>query len=84
LIAGAVLGERVVPRDLELASGLAGDDLAAALDELEWERWLVADPRGYSFVAKIVLEVISQDMVTPGQRLRITDAIAPHRGVDPI
>ncbi len=84
LIAGAVLGERVVPRDLELASGLAGDDLAAALDELEWERWLVADPRGYSFVAKIVLEVISQDMMTPGQRLRITDAIAPHRGVDPI
>jgi DNA-binding SARP family transcriptional activator len=83
LIAGAVLGERASVRELEVGAGIGGRDLAAALDELEWERWLVADPRGYSFVAKIVREVVAQDMVTPGQRLRIANAVASRRGEGP-
>jgi hypothetical protein len=48
-------------------------DLETALDELEWHRWLSHEPRGYSFVARIVREVIEQDMMTGGQRQRILE-----------
>jgi len=44
-----------------------------ALDELEWRRWLTAGPRGYSFVASIVQQVIARDMLVPGQRQRIRE-----------
>jgi len=50
------------------------DDLAHALDELEWHRWLVAEPRGYSFAARIVRQIVQRDMVTPGQRRRVLEA----------
>jgi len=43
------------------------------LDELEWQGWLAAEPRGYVFVARIVRDVIDRDMVTPGQRQRILE-----------
>lgn len=49
--------------------------LDAALDELEWQRWLSSEARGYSFVARIVREVVAQDMLTPGQRRRIQEAV---------
>jgi len=42
-----------------------------ALDELEWQRWLVAEPRGDGFVARIVRQVIERDMLTLGQRNRL-------------
>jgi hypothetical protein len=42
-----------------------------ALDELEWTRWLVAEPRGYAFLARVVRDVIARDMLTPGQRKRL-------------
>ena len=42
-----------------------------ALDELEWQRWLVAEGRGYSFVARLVRRVLAQDLLTPGQRRRL-------------
>jgi len=45
--------------------------LAAALDELEWERWVSAGPRGYGFVARIARQVVETDLVTPGQRQRM-------------
>jgi hypothetical protein len=45
-----------------------------ALDELEWGRWLEADPRGWRFAARIVRDVVAQDLVTPGQRLRFREA----------
>ncbi len=61
---------------LGAASALAGDDLDAALDELEWQRWLTADSRGYSFVAKIVREVITRDMLTEGQKERILSSVS--------
>src|SRR5574341_1836996 len=64
LQAASVLAERVPAARLGQAAGLEGEDLAAALDELEWQRWLTADPRGYSFVARIVREVVARDMVT--------------------
>jgi len=69
-----VLGERVKASRIGRATRLDADALAAALDELEWRRWLVADSRGYTFVARIVREVIARDMVTPGQRERIMQA----------
>ncbi len=74
LKAAAVLGERVPAARIGNAAHLGRADLDAALDELEWRRWLVAEPRGYSFVARIVREVIARDMVQKGERQRILDA----------
>ncbi len=71
LVAAAVLGGRVTAAALGRVAGVAGEPLAAALDELEWRRWLTAEPRGYAFVARIVRDVVERDMVTPGQRQRI-------------
>jgi len=48
----------------------------AELDELEWHRWLVSEARGYSFLARVVRQVVEQDMLTPGQRLRVMEAAA--------
>ncbi|HYL20818.1 MAG TPA: AAA family ATPase [Gemmatimonadales bacterium] len=76
LIVAAVLGGRVSVARLERASGVAGESLAGALDELEWQRWLVAERRGYAFVAPIVRQVIDRDMVMEGKRQRIRDADA--------
>jgi len=74
LIAAAVLGDRVTPLALGRVAGMAGEPLAATLDELEWQRWLAAEPRGYAFVARIVRHVVERDMVAPGQRQRIIEA----------
>ena len=75
LAAASVLDERVPNEVLESATGLAGDALFQALDELEWQRWLVAEPRGYGFLARIVRDVIARDMLTPGQRRRVRASI---------
>lgn len=74
LAAAAVVGERVEPSVLQRATGLASDIVEAALDELEWKRWLLVEPRGYTFVARIVAEIVRGDMLTPGQRRRILEA----------
>ena len=74
LTATAILGELVPPPLLERVLSLTSGDVARALDELEWHRWLVAEPRGYSFVARIVRQVVEQDTVTPGQRRRVLEA----------
>jgi DNA-binding SARP family transcriptional activator len=71
LAAAAVLDERVATPELARSTGLDAESLAAALDELEWERWLVAEPRGYAFVARIVRDIVARDLVTPGQRQRL-------------
>jgi hypothetical protein len=71
LAAASVLGDLVPAPVLERALSLGPDETAIALDELEWHRWLVAEPRGYSFVARIVRRVVERDMLTPGQRQRV-------------
>lgn len=71
LAAAAVLSDRVELQQLERATGIPDDEIASALDELEWQRWLAAEPRGYSFVARIVREVVGRDMLTEGQRQRV-------------
>ncbi len=74
LAAAAVLGERVDTNMLRRATGLEAGALAAALDELEWGRWLTAESRGYTFIARVVREVVDRDMLTAGQRRRILEA----------
>ncbi len=71
LAAAAVLGDRVEVDRLQRATELRGKQLNAALDELEWQRWLVAEPRGYAFLARIVRDIVARDMLTEGQRQRI-------------
>jgi DNA-binding GntR family transcriptional regulator len=72
----AVLGDRISPELLSRITGVSPEDLTPILDELEWHRWLVSEPRGYSFLARVVRQVIAQDMLTPGQRQRVLDAAA--------
>jgi predicted ATPase len=76
LAAASVLGDRVATERLARALHLAETALHEALDELEWHRWLVSEPRGYGFVARIVRQVIERDMLTPGQRRRLLESDA--------
>ena len=55
--------------------GQTNEERHRALDELEWLGWLQAEPRGYGFVARIVRDVVAEDMLTPGQRLRIENCL---------
>jgi hypothetical protein len=71
LTAAAAVGGRATTQALGAASELSGNRLAAALAELELKQWLTADARGYAFVARVFGDVISRDMVTEGERLRI-------------
>lgn len=73
LAAAAVLGEREPAARLGRATDLSGPALDLALDELEWYRWMRAEPRGYAFVARIAREVVARDLVTSGQRQRIQE-----------
>ena len=75
LAAASVLGDLVPATLLERALSLGPEEIAAALDELEWHRWLVAEPRGYSFVARMVRRVVERDMLTAGQRRRVLEAV---------
>jgi DNA-binding SARP family transcriptional activator len=74
LAAASVLGDRVPLDLLARALGLPRGEVANALDELEWHRWLVYDRRGYTFVARVVQKVVARDMLTPGQRQRVLEA----------
>jgi hypothetical protein len=74
LVSASVLGDLASPAVLARALEMDQDMLARALDELEWHRWLLAEPRGYSFAARIVRQVVQRDMVTPGQRRRVLEA----------
>lgn len=67
----ATLGDRVPAATLGRATALGADALHAALDELEWQRWITADARGYAFVARVVGTIVGRDMVTPGQAGRL-------------
>jgi hypothetical protein len=74
LVAAAVLGDLATPARIERALSLPSGEADRALDELEWQRWLLAEPRGYTFVARIVRQVVERDMLTSGQRRRILEA----------
>jgi predicted ATPase len=74
LAAMSVLPDRVTEDLVRQATALAADDARNALDELEWQRWILAESRGYTFVARIVKDVIARDMLTAGQKRRVLDA----------
>jgi DNA-binding SARP family transcriptional activator len=74
LAAASVLGDRVSLDLLARVLDLPENKVAVALDELEWHRWMVYDPRGYTFVARLVKKVIAREMLTPGQRQRVLEA----------
>jgi predicted ATPase len=78
LAAAAALDVRLTADALMRATGLARRDVDRALDRLEWDRWLVADARGYNFAAPIVRAILIQEMVTPGQVRRYRDAAGAH------
>jgi DNA-binding SARP family transcriptional activator len=70
----AVLGDRVPVPVIARATTLDARAFPSALDECEWQRWLVTEPRGYSYLARIVRQVIDRDMVTSSERRRILAA----------
>ena len=75
LAAAAMAPDRMSPELLAHATELGRRVVDEALDELEWQRWLVAEGRGYSFVARLVRRVIARDLLTPGQRRRLLERI---------
>jgi DNA-binding SARP family transcriptional activator len=79
LAAASILDDRVPPELLARALDITQADVTEALDELEWQRWLVSEPRGYEFTARIVRQVIARDMLTPGQRRRTLERLGRAR-----
>ncbi len=73
LVGAALLGDRESAERLGQVGEVQGSALDQSLDELEWHRWMRAEPRGYAFVARIAREVVARDLVTPGQRRRILE-----------
>ncbi|HXV85790.1 MAG TPA: hypothetical protein VD793_03775, partial [Gemmatimonadales bacterium] len=55
---------------------LTAGELDRALDELEWERWLAGDSRGYVFVQRLARDVVLAEMVTGGERRRVRERAA--------
>jgi DNA-binding SARP family transcriptional activator len=76
LAAASLLEDRFSVERLTQAADLSNDEVIGALDLLEWQRWLVSEPRGYGFAARIVREIIASEMLTPGQRRRILGRLA--------
>src|SRR4029077_18020579 len=77
LAAAAALGERSSAGRLTRATALERGVVEEALDLLEWNRWLVADGRGFVFAAPIERAVLMQEMITPGQARRYRGAPSP-------
>jgi len=73
--AAAALDQRLSADRLARATGLDRPIVEGVLDLLEWNRWLVADARGYVFRAPIERAVQLQEMVTPGQARRYRENI---------
>lgn len=72
--AAAALGDRLSAGRLARATALGRTVVEETLDLLEWNRWLVADGRGYVFAAPIERAVLLQEMITPGQARRYRGA----------
>jgi DNA-binding SARP family transcriptional activator len=71
LTAVAVLGGAESVERLARAADVSLKRAERALDELEWQRWLVGDAHGYTFVTKLAGEIVLADMVTAGQKRRL-------------
>ncbi len=71
LRAVAVVGGAETVVTLAAAADVPRKRVERALDELEWERWLVGDAHGYQFVTRLAEKVLLAEMVTAGQRRRM-------------
>ena len=67
----AVMGGNEPIEVLSRAGDVPVADAEAALDELEWQRWIVSDARGFCFVTGLAREVVLADIVTGGKKRRI-------------
>jgi DNA-binding SARP family transcriptional activator len=76
LATAAILDQRCTTEWLARGAGLDVERTSAALDELEWQRWLEAESRGYAFVARVVRGLVASDFTTAGQRHRILQRAA--------
>jgi DNA-binding SARP family transcriptional activator len=83
LAAASLAPDRVSPEMLAYVTEQEMRQVDEALDELEWQRWLVAEGRGYSFAARLVRRVLSEDLLTPGQRRRLRERIEGWPGDPP-
>jgi DNA-binding SARP family transcriptional activator len=77
LQAVALLEDRVPAVRVARATGLPLDTVVEALDSLEWGRWLTVEGRGYAFVARIVRQVIDEDLTTETVRQALRAAAGP-------
>ena len=68
LAVASVMDDRFTPEQVGAAAGLATEAVNTALDQLEAERWVESEVRGYLFTARVVREAIARDFVTPGRR----------------
>lgn len=73
LTAVAVVGGGALVGRLARAAAVPVERAERALDELEWQRWLVGDAHGYAFVTKLAGEIVLADMVTAGQKHRMLE-----------
>jgi DNA-binding SARP family transcriptional activator len=80
LAALSVLPERSPEALICQAVDLPVEQGRHALDELEWQRWVTADARGYAFTARVVRDIVARDMLTEGQRRRIAEAVGRQPG----
>ena len=72
VLAGAsVMDDRFTPDQVARAADLAAEAVNTTLDQLEAERWVESEVRGYLFTARVVREAIARDFVTPGRRRRL-------------
>ena len=76
LLAAAAGPERVTSDALVKAIAIPADRVVAALDTLEWARWIVSDARGYTFRARVVRDIVRRELLTPGQRRRMAEAMS--------
>ena len=67
----AVLGDPCAAERLARGSDFPHSRLYKTLDDLEWQRWVVADARGYAYVARAIRDAVREKLVPKGEVLRI-------------
>ncbi|HKV70663.1 MAG TPA: AAA family ATPase [Gemmatimonadales bacterium] len=67
----AVLGDPCTAERLAQGSDLPQTRLDQTLDDLEWQRWVVADARGYAYLARAIRDAVREKLVPKGEAQRI-------------
>lgn len=72
----AVLDGPCAAKRLARGANLPGSSVERALDELEARQWVVADSRGYSFLAGTIRNIVKKTHVLPGVVERILERMS--------